>query len=150
MKAYAYTQDKLFIGGEWVAPIDGEQVPSINPATGSVWALTAFGGKRDIDRAVEAAREAMRGPWGRMPPAERAALMRKLAGLLEANAERMAELETRDNGRPLRETKLNLVAEATTSAPTRCARGRCRRRCGRPSSAAIPTSSRPPTWRRRS
>ncbi len=112
MQQYVYTQDKLFIGGEWVAPLDGEQVPSINPATGEAWALTAFGGKRDIDRAVEAANEAMRGPWGRMPPAERAALMRKLAGLLEANAERMAELETRDNGRPLRETKLNLTAEA--------------------------------------
>ncbi|MDP1692002.1 MAG: aldehyde dehydrogenase [Burkholderiaceae bacterium] len=112
MQQYAYTQDKLFIGGEWVAPLDGELVPSINPATGSAWALAAFGGKRDIDRAVEAANEAMRGPWGRMPPAERAALMRKLAGLLEANAERMAELETRDNGRPLRETRLNLIAEA--------------------------------------
>ena len=109
---YAYTQDKLFIGGEWVAPIDGELVPSINPATGSPWALAAFGGRRDIDRAVEAAGQAMRGPWGRMPPAERAALMRKLAGLLEANAERMAELESRDNGRPLRETKLILAAEA--------------------------------------
>ena len=57
MQPYAYTQDKLFIGGEWVAPIDGEQVPSINPATGSAWALTAFGGKRDIDRAVDAARD---------------------------------------------------------------------------------------------
>lgn len=44
MQPYAYTQDKLFIGGEWVAPIDGEQVPSINPATGSAWALAAFGG----------------------------------------------------------------------------------------------------------
>ncbi|MCW5656798.1 MAG: aldehyde dehydrogenase [Burkholderiaceae bacterium] len=110
--AYAYTQDKLFIGGEWVAPLDGEVVPSIDPSTGAHWALAAFGGKRDVDRAVEAAGAAMRGPWGRMPVAERAALMRKLGGLLEANAERIAELETRDNGRPLRETRLNITAEA--------------------------------------
>lgn len=112
MHAYAYTQDKLFIAGEWMPPLDGELVPSIDPSTGKAWALAAFGGPRDIDRAVDAAAQAMRGPWGRMPPAERAALMRKLGGLLEANAERIAELETRDNGRPLRETKLNITAEA--------------------------------------
>jgi acyl-CoA reductase-like NAD-dependent aldehyde dehydrogenase len=72
------TQDKLFIGSEWVAPIDGEQVPSINPATGSAWALAAFGGKRDIDRAVDAAREPMRGPWVLRRPQSR----RDLAGRL--------------------------------------------------------------------
>jgi aldehyde dehydrogenase (NAD+) len=75
-KQFAYTQAKLFIGGAWVDPLDGELVPSIDPATGESWALTAFGGVRDIDRAVEAAQEALRGPWGRMPVAERAALIR--------------------------------------------------------------------------
>ncbi len=68
-------------------------MPSIDPSTGEPWALTAFGGVRDIDRAVEAAQEAMRGPWGRMPVAERAALMRRLGALIEENAPRMAELE---------------------------------------------------------
>jgi len=109
---FAYQQDKLFIGGEWVAPLDGDLVPSIDPSTGTAWALNAFGGTRDIDRAVDAANEAMRGPWGSMPPAERAALMRKLAALLESNAARMAEFESRDNGRPLRETIVNITAEA--------------------------------------
>jgi aldehyde dehydrogenase (NAD+) len=110
--SYAYTQEKLYIGGEWVAPLDGELVPSIDPSTGAPWALTAFGGKRDIDRAVDAAAAAMRGPWGRMAPAERSALLRKLGSLLEANAARIAALETRDNGRPLRETTANIAAEA--------------------------------------
>lgn len=109
---YAYSQDKLFIGGEWVDPLDGEVVPSIDPSTGAPWALAAFGGKRDIDRAVEAAQAAMRGPWSRMAAAERAAILRRIGALLEANAERIAVLESRDNGRPLRETKLNIVAEA--------------------------------------
>jgi len=111
-KQFAYTQAKLFIGGEWVDPLDGELVPSIDPATGEFWALTAFGGVRDIDRAVAAAQEAMRGPWGRMPVAERAALIRKLGALIEENAPRMAELESRDNGRPLRETRANIAGEA--------------------------------------
>jgi len=109
---FAYTQKKLFIGGEWVSPIDGELVSSINPATGAPWALTAFGGVKDIDRAVAAANEAMRGPWRTMAPSQRAALIRKLGTLLEANAPRMAELETQDNGRPLRETIANITAEA--------------------------------------
>ena len=109
---FAYTQKKLFIGGEWVDPIDGEIVPSINPATAAPWALTAFGGVKDIDRAVAAANEAMRGPWRTMPPSQRAALIRKLGELLEANAPRLAELETQDNGRPLRETIANITAEA--------------------------------------
>lgn len=60
MSKYLYVQEKLFIGGEWVAPLDGETVPSIDPSTGTPWALAAFGGKRDIDRAVEAANEALR------------------------------------------------------------------------------------------
>lgn len=109
---FEYTQPKLFIGGEWVDPLDGELVPSIDPATGKHWALTAFGGVRDIDRAVAAAQEAMRGPWGRMPVAERAALIRRLGALIEEHAPQMAEYESRDNGRPLRETRANITAEA--------------------------------------
>lgn len=71
---FAYTQKKLFIGGEWVSLIDSELVPSTNPATGAPWALTAFGGVKGIDRAVAAANEAMRGPWRTMAPSQRAAL----------------------------------------------------------------------------
>lgn len=109
---FAYVQDKLFIGGEWVDPLDGEQAASIDPTTGAPWAMTAFGGKRDIDRAVDAANAALKGPWGRMAPTERAALLRKLAALVEENAPRIAKLETYDNGRPLRETSANIAIEA--------------------------------------
>ena len=72
-------QDKLYIGGEWVDPIDGEIVPTIDPSTGEPWAEVAFGGPKDIDRAVAAAREALDGPWRRMPVTERAALLRRFA-----------------------------------------------------------------------
>ena len=47
--------DKLFVGGDWVSPIDGEVVPSIDPSTGEAWATAAFGGKADVERAVDAA-----------------------------------------------------------------------------------------------
>lgn len=99
------THDKLFIGGTWVSPIDGELVESTDPATGKAWARVAFGGKADIDRAVAAAREAFRGPWRRMPVWERAALLRRFADLYEKRAPELAVLEARDSGRPIREAR---------------------------------------------
>ncbi len=97
--------DKLYIGGEWVAPTDGEIVASIDPATGKPWAEVAFGGAKDADLAVAAARAAFDGPWRRLPVWERAALLRKFADLYHARVERLAELETRDSGRPIREAR---------------------------------------------
>lgn len=97
--------DHLFIGGAWVNPEDGGTIDSIDPATGEVWAHVAYGGRTDIDRAVAAARTALEGPWRRMPGHERAALLRRLADLYQANAPRMAILESRDSGRAIRETR---------------------------------------------
>lgn len=97
--------DRLFIGGEWVAPLDGGVRPSIDPSTGQPWADVAFGGKRDIDLAVAAAKEAFAGPWRRMPPWERAALLRKFADLYATYVDALAEVESRDNGRAIRESR---------------------------------------------
>ena len=106
------TYDKLFIGGEWVAPIDGGMMDTVDPARGTPWARVAYGGKADIDRAVSAAREALSGPWGKMAGWERAALLRRFADLYEAAAPRLAEIETRDNGRALRETRVDVGGHA--------------------------------------
>ena len=54
MTAEMYRQNQLFIGGEWVNPIDGDVVASIDPSTGKTWAYAAWGGPKDIDRAVAA------------------------------------------------------------------------------------------------
>lgn len=97
--------DKLFIGGEWVAPIDGGVRPSIDPATGQPWGDVAYGGAADIDRAVAAAKAAFEGPWRRMPPWERAALLRKFADLYATQVDALAQIETRDNGRAVRESR---------------------------------------------
>lgn len=98
-------EPKLWIGGAWVDPLDGEIGQSIDPATGAAWAEVAFAGPQDIDRAVSAAQEALNGPWGRMMPVERAAILRRIADLYEAQAPEMAELEARDTGRAIREVR---------------------------------------------
>ena len=100
-----HRQEKLFIGGEWVAPIDGAVVESIDPSTGKVWATAAFGGRADIDRAVNAAQDALRGPWRRFSPLERANLLRRFALAYQAHALELAELEARDNGLPIRDAR---------------------------------------------
>jgi aldehyde dehydrogenase (NAD+) len=105
VKAEIRREPKLWIGGQWVDPIDGEMGQSIDPATGAVWAETAFGGPRDIDRAVAAAREAFEGPWRRMLPWERAAILRRLADIYKERAPDLALLEARDTGRPIREMR---------------------------------------------
>src|SRR5262245_42684286 len=83
----------LFIGGKWVAPRDGGTLDSIDPSKGQPWARVAFGGRKDIDAAVVAAREAF-GPWSRTPGHERAALLRRFADLYASVAPNLAKLET--------------------------------------------------------
>ncbi len=100
--------DRMYIGGAWVAPEDGGLLESIDPATGRPWAVVAYGGLIDVDRAVGAAREALKGPWGRMPGHERAALLRKLADLYKERAPQLAVLETTDSGRAIREARADI------------------------------------------
>ncbi len=100
-----YRFDRLFIGGEWVDPIDGGVRDSIDPATGKPWGKVAYGGAKDIDRAVAAAREAFEGPWRKMAPWERAALIRKFADLYATQVDALARIESQDNGRAIRESR---------------------------------------------
>jgi len=103
--------EHLYIDGEWVSPIDGELVESIDPATGKPWAVAPMGGSADIDRAVAAARAAFSGPWRRMPGHERAALLRRFADLFSAAIPTLAEIESRDNGNLVREHRASLTAQ---------------------------------------
>ncbi len=91
---------KLLINGEWVAAASGETFDAIDPATEGVICKLAAGDKEDIDRAVRAARKAFEdSAWSRMRPVERERLLLKLADLIEANAEELAQLESLDNGK---------------------------------------------------
>ncbi|WP_420606459.1 aldehyde dehydrogenase [Novosphingopyxis sp.] len=99
------TQDRLYIGGEWVAPIDGGVIESVDPANGQTWATAAFGGALDMDRAIDAAGDARKGKWKTMPVAERAGLLRRFAELYVREADTLSYVESRDTGRPIRDTK---------------------------------------------
>jgi aldehyde dehydrogenase (NAD+) len=96
---------QLYINGEFVESVSGKTFESINPATGEVLAHVSEAGPEDIDLAVKAARTAFdEGPWSKMKPAERSRLIYRLADLMEENKAELAELETLDNGKPIRET----------------------------------------------
>ncbi|HMG55499.1 MAG TPA: aldehyde dehydrogenase family protein [Kofleriaceae bacterium] len=96
-------QTKLFIGGEFVDGIAGGTIPVINPFDGSVIAEVAEARAEDIDRAVDAAARAFPA-WSRTSHSERGRLLFALAGAVEASAARLAELESRDTGHPIRDS----------------------------------------------
>ena len=91
--------DKLFIGGEWVAPLSGGSIELVNPNSEEVVAIVAEAGDADMDRAVAAARAAFdNGPWSTTPPAERAAKLMQMADLLEARVGELAAAWTAQVG----------------------------------------------------
>jgi len=94
---------KMLINGKWVEALSGQTFATYNPATGEVLAHVAEGNHEDIDRAVKAARNAFEtGRWSQLTPSERGRVIWKLADLLEENLEEFAELESLDNGKPLK------------------------------------------------
>ncbi|MCQ9336858.1 aldehyde dehydrogenase [Corynebacterium phoceense] len=92
-----------YIGGEWVAPADGEYMDNITPITGEVFCQVARGKEADINLAIDAAEKAFE-TWGHTSPAERANILLKIADRIEENLEKIAVAETWDNGKAVRET----------------------------------------------
>src|SRR3954454_12850802 len=91
--------DKLFIGGEWVAPAGTSSFEVVQSATEELFETIAEATASDVDRAVAAAREAFdRGPWPRMKPQERADYLRALATELELDSEANALVWTAETG----------------------------------------------------
>jgi aldehyde dehydrogenase (NAD+) len=97
------TQDKLFIGGEFVSPAGCEQITVISPATEEVVGSVPAGTAEDIDRAVLAAREAFdHGPWPKMDPEERRRIILAAGEILKPQAEELSRLVVAQNGTPIR------------------------------------------------
>ena len=94
----------LYVAGRWEAAADGATYESYEPATGKVWAHVSAAGPADVDRAVEAARAAMNGPWATTAAMDRARVLWRIAAIIDANRELLARVESRDNGKLLRET----------------------------------------------
>jgi acyl-CoA reductase-like NAD-dependent aldehyde dehydrogenase len=103
----------LFINGELTEPASGEVVELLEPATAEPLAKAAMAGEKDVDRAVEAARAALEGPWGKTPPNERSRLLHALADAMVENRKELAELEARNVGKAISSVKaeLSLAAE---------------------------------------
>ena len=92
---------RLLIDGKHVEALSGETFQSFSPSTDELVAELALAGAEDVDRAVRAARAAFEGPWSRFKPAERQAVLLKLADLVDAEFEDLALLDTIEMGRPI-------------------------------------------------
>jgi betaine-aldehyde dehydrogenase len=98
-------QSKLFIDGAWHDPARGGVIDVIDPSTERAFTTIAAGTAEDVDRAVAAAKRAGSGPWAATTGRERAVLLRRIAAGIEAEKDALAELEVRDNGKPLPEAQ---------------------------------------------
>jgi aldehyde dehydrogenase (NAD+) len=102
--------DRLFIGGDWVAPEGTDTIAVVSPSTEEVIARVPDGTEADIDKAVAAARTAFdRGPWPRMTPVERAEILAKVGAQVMAEMNEMAEIITNEMGSPISFSALGQV-----------------------------------------
>ncbi|WP_234194592.1 MULTISPECIES: NAD-dependent succinate-semialdehyde dehydrogenase [Pseudacidovorax] len=107
----SYPNTQLLIANEWVDAASGKTLDVINPATGQPIGKVAHAGKEDLDRALAAAQKGFE-VWRFTPAHERAALMRKAAGLVRERANEIAPLLTQEQGKPLAEARIEVVAAA--------------------------------------
>lgn len=104
---------QYFVDNTWRDPVSGQYFDSENPADGKVWARVPDCNAEDIDHAVSAARSAYYdGPWGKMHPAERGRMMRRIGDTISRHADRLGEIETRDNGKLPKNITPSLKADA--------------------------------------
>jgi aldehyde dehydrogenase (NAD+) len=95
----------LFISGEFVEPKSGRSLVTLNPATEQPLAEVAEAGEEDVDFAVQAARAAFEGVWGKMKGRERAKYLYRIARIIQERSREFAVLESLDNGKPIRESR---------------------------------------------
>jgi aldehyde dehydrogenase len=93
-----------FIGGQWVAPANGQYFDNISPIDGKVFTQAARGTKEDIEKALDAAHKAF-ATWSKASAQERSRVLLAIADRMEKNLELLARVETIDNGKAIRETR---------------------------------------------
>ncbi len=99
----------MFVDGTW-QPVSGGVLAVIDPATGEPWAKIGRGTPGDVDRAVCSARQALAGPWGKTSPAERGALLMRISQLIKERHGELADLESRNTGKPRRQAEADITA----------------------------------------
>ena len=103
------TKHQMLIGGKWVDPVSGEWFESVNPFTAKPWALVPRGSKADVEQAIATAKCAFHGEWRKLTATARGALLHKLGDLIAAEAGRLAEIESTDNGKLIAEMRGQLT-----------------------------------------
>src|SRR5690606_10657758 len=103
---------KNVIGNQWISAMSGQALPVIDPSDGQLYGEIARSGDADIDAAVRAARNAYEGAWGNMAPAERSRLLWRLSAALLDHADELAQIESRDTGKPIRQAQADAMALA--------------------------------------
>ena len=111
VKSLEGSRQLLFIDGRFVAPKNGNYIASYDPTVGEPWYEFAEADAADVDEAVSAASRAFRNPaWRRMTQTDRGRLVRKLAELVSQHADELAAIETRDNGKLIKEMRAQMRA----------------------------------------
>jgi aldehyde dehydrogenase (NAD+) len=100
----------LFVGGDFEPAASGETLPVIDPSTGDTTGAISAGGAQDVDRAVRSATAAFEGAWGRLGAAERGRLLARFGDTIAQHAERLAQLESQDTGKPISQARADLIA----------------------------------------
>ncbi|MEJ8813959.1 NAD-dependent succinate-semialdehyde dehydrogenase [Variovorax ureilyticus] len=111
MTSASYPDTRLLIDNEWCDAVSGKTLNVINPATGKPIGKVAHAGIADLDRALDAAQRGFQA-WRRMPANERAAIMRKAAGLVRERAADIARVLTQEQGKPFVEARGEVLAGA--------------------------------------
>lgn len=94
------TRIQNFVDGAYIASGGRNSIEDVDPATGKVHALVDEATDADVDDAVRAARRALKGPWARLSPNERAAALRRIADEIEARFDEFLDAEIKDTGKP--------------------------------------------------
>ncbi|MFG6444466.1 aldehyde dehydrogenase family protein [Microbacterium sp. P07] len=104
---------RLLIGGRWTPAADGSTFATLDPATGETLARVARGTGADVDAAVAAASDSLHSPeWAKMRPADRGALLWRIADVMQEHLDDLAELETLDQGKSVRTSRFGEVPAA--------------------------------------
>lgn len=95
---------ELFIDNKWQTPASGKYLDSVNPFTGKAWCQIPLGNTKDVDRAINSAHQAFTSSeWHTMHGSQRAQILRKFGDLIQDNADKLAEIEVKDNGKLISE-----------------------------------------------
>ena len=111
VQSFLDAQQQILIGGDWSKASGNATIDVVNPSDGKTISAIGDSAPEDVNRAVRAARAAFEeGPWATMKPSERSRIIYRIADLMEARAEDLAQIETLDNGKPINYARGDVAA----------------------------------------